>query len=146
MLPIVTAPQKIWLWGKAGQAFSAQVTETLLRKINCTYKLKILSLSRINVTSQTACFVAALLQKAPYLVGLDMSSNPLGAGVSSITQQLSCTPHLEILRFRQVMMTKHQVQELSAAVKQSKISSLDTNYHVSFQNWLRKFILSIYSL
>ena len=146
VLPIVTAPQKIWLWGKAGQVFSAQVTETLLRKINCTYKLKILSLSRINVTSQTACFVATLLQKAPYLVGLDMSSNPLGAGVSSITQQLSCTPHLEILRFRQVMMTKHQVQELSAAVKQSKISSLDTNYHVSFQNWLRKFILSIYSL
>lgn len=129
VLPIVTAPQKIWLWGKAGQVFSAQVTETLLRKINCTYKLKILSLSRINVTSQTTCFVAALLQKAPYLVGLDMSSNPLGAGVSSIAQQLSCTPHLEILRFRQVMMTKHQVQELSAAVKQSKISSLDTNYH-----------------
>ena len=57
--------------------------------------------------------------------------NPLGEGVSVLIQHLSRVPHLERLRLSDVKMTKQQVNELSAAVRQSNIS-LDTQYHVSF--------------
>ena len=61
-----------------------------------------------------------------------MSGNPLGEGVSVLTQHLSRVPHLERLKLSDVKMTKQQVNELSAAVRQSNIPWLDTKYHVSF--------------
>ena len=76
--------------------------------------------------------IARSLHQAPSLYFLDLSENPLGEGVSVITQHLSRVPRLEMLLLVNVKMTRQQVNDLSAAVRQSNISFLNTDYHVSF--------------
>ena len=139
MMPFITAPREVYVFGERGKVFDAGVTESLLRSIQVTHKLKELSLQHINVTSSPAVelFINNVLQKAPNLESLDMSFNPhLGAGVDSLIQRLSCAPHLEIvcsLWFLGVKMTPQQVMDLSSAFKQhSNITSLWSPYHVSF--------------
>ena len=115
--------------------YDAEVTESLLRSIEVTHKLKRLTLHRINVTSSPAVeFINNLFKKAPNLWQLDMSYNPLlGAGVDSLIKHLSCAPHLEQLELRGVKMTPQQVMDLSSAIKQHRnITQLDSSYHVSF--------------
>ena len=58
--------------------------------------------------------------------------NPLGEGVSDLTRHLSHNPHLDTLNLVDVKMTKKQVNILSEAVPQTKISHLLSTYHVSF--------------
>ena len=135
MMPFITAPHWIEVWGEHGEVFDAEVTESLLRRIPITHKLEILALSHINVTSSPAVeFINSLFQKAPNLKWLNMSSNPLlGAGVDSLIKHLSCAPHLKRLNLRDVKMTPQQVMDLSSAIKQrGNITYLGSSYHVSF--------------
>ena len=100
MMPFITAPHEIDVWGKRGEVMDAEVTESLLRSIQVTHKLKKLVLCGINVTSSPAVelFISNVFKKAPNLEELNMSLNPLlGAGVDSLIQHLSCAPHLEAL-------------------------------------------------
>ena len=99
MMPFITAPHGILVWGKYGEVLNAEVTESLLRSIQVTHKLKKLTLWRINVTSTPAVeFINNVFKKAPNLVSLAMSYNPLlGAGVDSLIKHLSCAPHLKSL-------------------------------------------------
>ena len=135
MMQFITAPHWIDVLGEDGEVFDAEVTESLLRRIQVTQKLKILSLQGINITSSPAVeFINSLFKKAPNLQSLDMSLNPLpGAGVDSLIKHLSCAPHLEKLLLYGVKMTPQQVMDLSSAIKQhSNITSLLSSYHVSF--------------
>ena len=121
--------------GNHGEVFDAEETESLLRSIQVTHKLKELSLCGINVTSSPAVeFINNLLKKAPNLEGLSMSWNPLlGAGVDSLIKHLSCAPHLKTLGLGDVKMTPQQVMDLSSAIKQhSNNTGLNSSYHVSF--------------
>ena len=135
MMPFITAPHWIGVWGEKGEVFDAEVTESLLRSIPTTHKLEILALRRVNATSSPAVeFVDSLFKKAPNLKWLCMSDNPLpGAGVDSLIKHLSCAPHLEKLGLGGVKMTPQQVMNLSSAVQQhGNITELDSYYHVSF--------------
>ena len=136
MMPFITAPHKVWVWGKDGEVFDAEVTESLLRSIPTTHKLEILLLNRINVTSSPAVeFISRVFkQDLPNLKLLDMSLNPLlGEGVDSLIKHLSCAPHLEVLYLFDVKMTPQQVMNLTSAVKQhGNITQLVSPYHVSF--------------
>ena len=135
MMQFITAPHEIHVWGEYGEVFDAEVTESLLRRIQVTQKLKILTLQRINVTSSPAVkFINSLFKKAPNLQSLNMSLNPLpGAGVDSLIKHLSCASHLRTLGLSGVKMTPQQVMDLSSAIKQhSNIIILRTDYHVSF--------------
>ena len=132
MMPFITAPHEIWVWGKYGEVFDAEVTESLLRSIPITHKLEILTLQRINVTSSPAVeFINSLFEKAPNLKWLDMVANPLlGAGVDSLIKHLSCAPHLEYLFLKDVKMTPQQVKDLISAVEQhGNIAELGSSYH-----------------
>ena len=131
-LPLFTALRKISIYGDLSEIIAAQLTETLVSRIIFTDRLHILTLVRINLTAIPAAVIARSLHQAPCLRWLDLSENPLGEGVSVLTQHLSRVPHLERLKLSDVKMTKQQVNELSAAVRQSNISWLDTEYHVSF--------------
>ena len=75
--------------------------------------------------------VARALKDLPELEWLDLSHNPLGRGVSELTQHLSGIPQLRGLGLENVKMTKKEASELCAAV-QGKVIYLDTDYHVSF--------------
>ena len=136
MMPFITAPHEIKVWGEHGEVFDAEVTESLLRSIPTTHKLEELSLQRINVTSSPAVeFINRVFeQDLPNLKLLNMSFNPLlGAGVDSLIKHLSCAPHLEYLWLTDVKMTPQQVMNLSSAIKQhGNITELLSSYHVSF--------------
>ena len=135
IMPFVTAPQWIYVWGEDGEMFDAEVTESLLRRIPTTHKLKELTLCDINVTSSPAVeFINNLFVKAPNLEWLSMSWNPLlGAGVDSLIKHLSCAPHLKELGLLGVKMTPQQVMDLTSAIKQhGNITELLSHYHVSF--------------
>ena len=150
MMPFITAPHGIWVLGELGEVFDAEVTESLLRSIQVTHKLKHLMLCDINVTSSPAVeFINNLFKKTPNLLYLHMSWNPLlGAGVDSLIKHLSCAPHLETLELSHVKMTPQQVMDLSSAIKQhGNITHLFSDYHVSFPI-LSKFVslFFVYSL
>ena len=135
MMQFITAPHEIEVGGEGGEVFDAEVTESLLRSIQVTHKLKRLTLRGINVTSSPAVeFINNLFKKAPNLEKLDMSYNPLlGAGVDSLIKHLSCAPHLLGLELYGVKMTPQQVMDLSSASKQhGNITLLWSSYHVSF--------------
>ena len=136
MMPFITAPHVIGVWGERGEVYDAEVTESLLRSIQVTHKLKKLTLVHMNVTSSPAVelFITNLFQKAPNLESLDMSDNPLlGAGVDSLIKHLSCAPHLKELNLEGVKMTPQQVMNLTSAIKQhGNITELLSSYHVSF--------------
>ena len=131
-LPLFTALQGIEITGNPFEIIDAQLTETLVSRIIFTDRLDTLVLTNINLTAKPAAVIARSLHQAPCLRWLDLSENPLGEGVSVLIQHLSCVPHLERLKLSDVKMTKQQVNELSAAVRQSNISLLGTEYHVSF--------------
>ena len=131
-LPLFTALRWLGIFGKPSEIIDAQLTETLVSRIIFTDRLDTLVLTNINLTAKPAAVIARSLHQAPYLRWLDLSENPLGEGVSVLIQHLSRVPHLERLKLSDVKMTKQQVNELSAAVRQSNISWLETEYHVSF--------------
>ena len=131
-LPLFTALQWIEITGNPFEIIDAQLTETLVSRIIFTDRLHTLKLVGINLTAKPAAVIARSLHQAPGLQWLDLSENPLGEGVSVLIQHLSRVPHLERLKLSDVKMTKQQVNELSAAVRQSNISLLETEYHVSF--------------
>ena len=83
--------------------------------------LDTLILDDINLTAKPAAVIARSLHQAPSLHLLSLSWNPLGEGVSVLTRHLSCVPHLEDLCLFEVKMTKQQVNDLNAAVRQSNI-------------------------
>ena len=131
-LPLFTDLQWIDITGKPFEIIDAQLTETLVSRIIFTDRLDRLELVNINLTAKPAAVIARSLHQAPGLRHLNLSENPLGEGVSVLIQHLSRVPHLERLNLSDVKMTKQQVNELSAAVRQSNISWLETEYHVSF--------------
>ena len=70
------------------------------------------------------------LKYVPELTSLVLESNPLGRGVSDLSQHLSSIPKLRYLNLWSVKMTKKVAEELCTAVRGTDIS-LRTDYHVS---------------
>ena len=131
-LPLFTALQWIVITGKPSEIIDAQLTETLVSHIIITDRLVSLVLININLTVEPAAAIARSLHQAPSLRFLNLSQNPLGEGVSVLTQHLIVVPYLERLCLSDVRMTKQQVNDLSVTVRKRNISRLDTEYHVSW--------------
>ena len=132
VLSYVTSPQCMYINVDRAKATDLVLIDTLVSRINFTNRLHMLALSNINLTAKPAAVIARSLYQAPNLSQLGLSFNPLGEGVSDLTRHLSHAPHLEILALVGVKMTKKQVNDLSKAVRQTKISCLRSFYHVSF--------------
>ena len=108
------------------------LVETLVSRIKFTNRLDRLELQHINLTAKPASVIATSLYQAPNLSYLNLSSYPLGEGVSDLTRHLSSATYLKTLLLDYVKMTKKQVSDLSEAVHKTKIRQLWSNYHVSF--------------
>ena len=130
-LPLSTALRSIVIIGNSSEIIDAQLTKSLVSRIIFTERLHTLVLVEINLTAKPAAAIARSLHQVPSLISLNLSVNPLGKGVSVLTQHLSRVPR-ERLGLCNVKMTKQQVNDLSAAVRQSNIPYLSTCYHVSF--------------
>ena len=131
-LPVCTSLRCLFIAGKPCETIDAQLAETLVSHIIFTDRLVRLKLENINLTAKPAAVIARSLHQAPSLRYLNLSHNPLGEGVSVLTRHLCCVPHLVALSLDDVTMTKQQVIDLSAALRQSNIPWLRTQYHVSF--------------
>ena len=137
VLPFVPFPGRIYISGEAGapelgETLTETLTETLVSCIKFTNRLEWLRLDGIKLTAKAAGVIAKSLHQAPNLRVLTLSSNSLGEGVSDLTRHLSDVPDLEYLFLEDVKMTKKQVNDLTEAVRQSKISRFRSSYHVSF--------------
>ena len=130
-LPFVASPRLLTISVLVGVVPNAQLLETLVSSINFTNRLHTLGLWRSSLTAKPTADIARSLYRAPNLRELYLSYNPLGDGVSVLAQHLSCVPHLKTLRLGGVQMTRAQVSDLTTAVRQSKIASLGSYYHVS---------------
>ena len=150
MMPFIIAPKRISVWGKPGEVVNAELTESLMRGIQVTHKLKHLLLLGINVTSSPAVeLIDRVFKQAPILEELDMSNNPfLGTGVDRVIEHLSCAPHMKALELWNVKMTPQQVMDMSVAIQQpDNITHLLSSYHVSFSILLQFVSLFfVYSL
>ena len=131
-LPLSTVLRSIVIIGNSFEIIDAQLTKSLVSRIIFTERLHTLVLVNINLTAKPAAAIARSLHQSPSLRGLNLSQNPLGEGVGVLTQHLSRVPRLDWLWLSNVKMTKQQVNDLSAAVRQSNIPYLSTCYHVSF--------------
>ena len=132
VLPFLTFLVDIVIFGEVDVPYMAgPLTETLVSH-NFTNRLEHLALLYINLTAKAAGVIATSLHQAPNLRVLDLACNPLGEGVSDLTRHLSDVPRLEELVLEDVKMTKKQVNDLTEAVRQNKISYFKTSYHVSF--------------
>jgi len=129
VLPLIKRPTEVTIFDKIGEAHDTQLTETLVSRVNFTDRLFILTLSRINLTAKSAGIIAHSLYQCSGLNDLSLPYNPLGDGVSVLTQHLSCTPNLYSLNLDGVKMTKKQVYHLNAVVRQSKIRIFNSKYH-----------------
>ena len=150
MMPFIIAAQRISVWGKPGEVYDAELTESLMRSIQVTHKLKHLVLLGINVTSSpTVELIDRVFKQAPILEELDMSNNPLlGTGVDRVIEHLSCASHMKALELWKVKMTPRQVMDMSEAILQpDNITHLLSSYHVSF-SILSEFVslFFVYSL
>ena len=131
VLPLVTSAQDIMIFG-SGSATDPVLVDTLVSRINFTNRLHVLALDNINLTAKPAVVIARSLYQAPNLRDLNLSRNPLGEGVSDLTRHLSCAPKVKTLLLEGVKMTEKQVNDLTEAVRQTKIRELLSPYHVSF--------------
>ena len=118
MMPFIIAAQRISVWGKPGEVYDAELTESLMRSIQVTHKLKHLVLLGINVTSSpTVELIDRVFKQAPILEELDMSNNPLlGTGVERVIEHLSCASHMKALELWKVKMTPQQVMDMSSLI------------------------------
>ena len=131
VLSFVTSPRTIRVYSFAHFP-DPVLADTLVSRINFTNRLERLVLQDINLTAKPTAVIARSLYQAPNLSYLDLSFSPLGEGVSDLTRHLSRATHLESLHLVGVKMTKKQVNDLSEAVRQTKIRELWSGYHVSF--------------
>ena len=133
VLPLVTSPQHVIInFSGRGSATDPVLVNTLVSRINFTNRLYGLALGNYNLSAKLAGVIARSLYQTPNLRVLRLSGNPLGEGVSDLTRHLSCAPDLKHLFLEDVKMTKQQVNDLSEAVRQTKIRYLGSSYHVSF--------------
>ena len=131
-LPFCTCLRWIVIVGEPCEIFDAPLTETMVSRIIFTDRLSTLILNNINLKARPTAAIARSLHQAPSLHILNLSQNPLGEGVRVLARHLSCVPRLITLTLAGVKMTRQQMDDLSAALRQRTFPFLVTRYHVSF--------------
>ena len=131
-LPFCTCLRWIVIVGEPCEIFDAQLTETMVSRIIFTDRLSTLILNNINLKARPTAAIARSLHQVPSLHILNLSQNPLGEGVRVLARHLSCVPRLITLTLAGVKMTRQQMDDLSAALRQRTFPFLVTRYHVSF--------------
>ena len=106
------------------------ITE-LTKHLPCVPHLTKLNLERTQMGEKEGTAVACALKDLPELEWLELSHNPLGRGVSELSQHLSSIPQLRFLLLSDVKMTKKEASELCAALQGTNIN-ICSDYHVSF--------------
>ena len=117
LLPLVTAPRNIEIWGSVTDALEVNSIESAIHRINFTDNLHSLELRGINLTEKCAAFIAESLHHSPNLHELCLSWNPLHSGVSHLAKNLHHVQQLTKLELDNVQMGKKECAALAASLQ-----------------------------
>ena len=120
LLPLVTAPRDIAVWGSVTDALEGNSIENAIHRINFTDNLHSLKLRGINLTAKCAAFIAESLHHSPNLHELCLSWNPLHSGVSHLAENLHHVPQLTKLELVEVQMGEKECAALAASLQYLK--------------------------
>ena len=120
MLPLLTAPRIIRIFGGETYALEGNSIESAIHRINFTENLHSLNLKHINLTAKCAAFIAESLHHSPNLHELCLSFNPLHSGVSYLAENLHHTPQLTELKLQDVQMGEKECSALAASLQYLK--------------------------
>ena len=126
LLPLVTAPRNIEIWGSVTDALEVNSIESAIHRINFTDNLHSLNLRFFNLTAKCAAFIAESLHHSPNLHELCLSRNPLHSGVSHLAENLHHVPQLTKLELTYVQMGEKECAALAASLQYlNKLEILD---------------------
>ena len=126
LLPLLTAPRDIEIWGRVTNALEVNSIESPIHRINFTENLHSLTLVNMNLTAKCAALIAESLHHSPNLHKLCLSWNPLHSGVSHLAKNLHHTPRLTILELGLVKMGEKECAALAASLQYlKKLEELD---------------------
>ena len=126
LLPLVTAPRDIAVWGSVTDALEGNSIENAIHRINFTDNLHSLKLRGINLTAKCAAFIAESLHHSPNLHELCLSRNPLHSGVSHLAENLHHVPQLTELELVEVQMGEKECAALASSLQYlKKLERLD---------------------
>ena len=117
LLPLVTAPRDIAVWGSVTDALEGNSIENAIHRINFTDNLHSLKLCGINLTAKCAAFIAESLHHSPNLHELCLSRNPLHSGVSHLAENLHHVPQLTELELVEVQMGEKECAALASSLQ-----------------------------
>ena len=130
LLPLLTAPRNIEIWGWGADALEGISIESAIYGINFTDNLHKLELRYLNLTGKCAAFIAESLHHSPNLHELCLSGNPLQSGVSHLAKNLHHTPRLTILELGFVEMGEKECAALAASLQYlNKLEILNIAYN-----------------
>ena len=126
LLPLLTAPRDIAIWGSVTDALEGNSIESVIHRINFTDNLHSLTLVGKNLTAKCAAFIAESLHHSPNLHKLCLSLNPLHSGVSHLAENLHHVPQLTKLELIHVQMGEKECAALAASLQYlNKLEELD---------------------
>ena len=126
LLPLLTAPRNINIWGSVTDALEGNSIESAIHRINFTDNLHSLKLCGINLTANCAAFIAESLHHSPNLHELCLSINPIHSGVSHLAENLHHAPQLTELELQDVQMGEKECAALAASLQYlNKLEVLD---------------------
>ena len=130
LLPLVTAPRNIDIWGSETDALEGISIESAIYGINFTDNLHKLELCKINLTGKCVAFIAESLHHSPNLHKLCLSRNPLHSGVSHLAENLHHVPQLTKLELTYVQMGEKECAALAASLQYlNKLEILNIAYN-----------------
>ena len=126
LLPLLTAPRNINIWGSVTDALEGNSIESAIHRINFTDNLHSLNLCFFNLTAKCAAFIAESLHHSPNLHELCLSINPIHSGVSHLAENLHHAPQLTELELQDVQMGEKECAALAASLQYlNKLEVLD---------------------
>ena len=128
LLPLLTAPRDINIWGLVTSEGNS--IENAIHRINFTDNLHSLKLRGIKLTAKCAAFIAESLHHSPNLHELCLSWNPLHSGVSHLAENLHHVPQLTKLELTYVQMGEKECAALAASLQYlNKLKKLNMSHN-----------------
>jgi len=125
VLPFITHPEKIEIYGRSPTSYDTGLIESMVSNIHFSDNLHSLKLGNINLTATCANEIASSLYQAGNLHKLDLSNNPLYSSVTGLVENLD---HVTVLTLSDVNMGEEEAAVLGASLARlNELEELDTS-------------------
>jgi len=123
VLPFITHPEKIEIYGSGSTSYDTGLIESMVSNIHFSDNLRSLKLENINLTATCANEIASSLYQTGNLHELDLSGNPLYSSVTGLVENLD---HVTVLTLSDVNMGEEEAAVLGASLARlNELEELD---------------------